>query len=91
MECGDEGPYGAHHPSAATLPWRSSIKPCTASSGWLCSSNASTNAATAAEEIPTASGLVRPSCIALGMLATYTFLLVEPRHDFFSVQYNLST
>lgn len=45
---------GLHQPSAMVLPWRTTTKPCSASSS---RSHASIHAPMAAEEIPSASGV----------------------------------
>src|SRR5262245_18737143 len=54
--CGDWASYGAHHPSATTWPWHTSMTLCSES---MVRSAASTNESTAAGETPCASGLLR--------------------------------
>ena len=54
--CGSLAEYGAHHPSATTLPWRTSMKLCSAPVLWSASA---TNRSRSAEDTPWDSGLPR--------------------------------
>ena len=79
-ECGDSASYGAHQPSATTWPWRTSMKLFIES---IFLSAASTNARTAADETPCASGSLRgkPAAMEVEPVNAIDAMIISARMD----------